>query len=96
MAKRRSFTPKFKTKAVSLLQSTGSATEAAKKLHITPAMLYKWAQQASPESKPTSIKDTLVFLKHAEREIIKEVRTGRSLKASDLYTLLALQSLQGK
>ncbi len=97
MAKRRAFTPKFKSKAVHLFQQTGSAVDTAKKLHITPAMLYKWAQQtAAPSTRTTPVKDAIVFLKHAEREIIKDVRTGRALKAVDLYTLLALQTLQGK
>lgn len=42
--------------------------------------------------------DAVIYLRHAEREIGKQMKNGtiRRLDSAQLYTLLALNALQGK
>lgn len=46
----------------------------------------------------TNYHDAIIYLRHAEREIGEQLTSGRikKLDSSQLYTLLALNSLQGK
>lgn len=40
--------------------------------------------------------DAIIYLRHAEREIMKETSGGKKLNTTQLYTLLALKALQGE
>lgn len=46
----------------------------------------------------TNYHDAIIYLRHAEREIGKQMSSGtiKKLDSAQLYTLLALNSLQGK
>lgn len=76
----------------------------------TPEQRLKWklAKRAEIAAKKAEVKtrkprasggqrEAIIFLKHAEREISREIRTGKRKKLgrSALLTLLALDVLQG-
>jgi len=77
--------------------ATGKKWSAAQKRKFKATMKAKHAGKVLA-AQPTTSKDVLTYLTHAERGILDRVRRGavKRLTGSDLLTLLALATLRGE
>lgn len=103
--KRRKWTEAQKAAAISFFNINGR-TATLKKFRLSSSVLHSWVNAKPPEkqvktagrvAKSSGTMDALIYLEHAEREILNGIKAGVIVRinGAHLLTLLALEQLRG-